>query len=235
MLNTLVLFDIDGTLLTSAAAGRDAIRRAFAEELEDLGFFSAVRFDGKTDPQIVRELYSAAGLPDRATEAATRRLLERYVTFLVEELEMRRELVRALPGVHDLLLALEARPEVCVGLLTGNVVTGAQLKLNASGIGFDRFKLGAYGSDSADRPMLPPIAVERAIPLFGRVPMGGEVVIIGDTPADVTCGAAIGVRAVAVATGAYTELELRDAGAHATFATLEPTDDVLDSILAVVR
>jgi phosphoglycolate phosphatase-like HAD superfamily hydrolase len=235
MLNTLVLFDIDGTLLTSAAAGRDAIRRAFAEELEDLGFFGHVRFDGKTDPQIVRELYQAAGFPDRATEESTRRLLDRYVAFLVEELEARRERVRALPGVQSLLTALESRADVCVGLLTGNVVTGAELKLNASGIGFDRFKLGAYGSDGADRPMLPPIAVERAIPLFGRVPTGGEIVIVGDTPADVTCGAAIGVRAVAVATGAYSQSELGHAGAHATFATLESTDAVLDSILAVVR
>ena len=235
MLNTLVLFDIDGTLLSSASAGRDAIRRAFAEELDDLGFFGAVRFDGKTDPQIVRELYAAAGRPERATDAATRRLLDRYLTFLVEELEARRERIRALPGVHDLLAALEARSEVCVGLLTGNVVTGAELKLNASGIGFTRFKLGAYGSDAADRPMLPPIAVERAIPLFGRVPTGGEVVIIGDTPADVTCGAAIGVRTVAVATGAYSQADLHEAGAHATFDTLESTDEVLDSILAVVR
>lgn len=235
MLNTLVLFDIDGTLLTSAAAGRDAIRRAFAEELDDLGFFGSVRFDGKTDPQIVRELYAAAGLPDRATDAAIRRLLDRYLTFLVEELEARRDRVRALPGVQLLLGALETRSDVCVGLLTGNVVTGAELKLNASGIGFDRFKLGAYGSDGADRTMLPPIAVERAIPLFGRVPTGGEIVIIGDTPADVTCGAAIGVRAVAVATGAYSVADLRDAGAHATFATLESTEEVLDSILAVVR
>jgi phosphoglycolate phosphatase-like HAD superfamily hydrolase len=235
MLNTLVLFDIDGTLLTSAAAGRDAIRRAFAEELDDLGFFGTVRFDGKTDPQIVRELFEAAGVPDRATDDSTTRLLDRYLTFLEEELAARQGRVLALPGVHDLLDALETRQDVCVGLLTGNVVSGAELKLNASGIGFQRFKLGAYGSDAAHRPMLPPIAVERAIPLFGRVPMGGEVVIVGDTPADVTCGAAIGVRAVAVATGSYSVAELDEAGAHATFRTLEATEDVLDSILAVVR
>lgn len=231
MLNTLVLFDIDGTLLTSAAAGRDAIRRAFAEELEDLGFFDQVRFDGKTDPQIVRELYTAAGLPHRATDHATARLLDRYLEHLVGELAARRERVRPLPGILELLDALEARGDVCVGLLTGNVVGGAQLKLNAAGIGFDRFRLGAYGSDSGDRPMLPPIAVERALPLFGRALSGAEVVIIGDTPADVTCGASIGVRAVAVATGAYGEAELRAAGAHATFATLEATEVVVDAIL----
>jgi phosphoglycolate phosphatase-like HAD superfamily hydrolase len=235
MLNTLVLFDIDGTLLTSAAAGREAIRRAFAEELDDLGFFDTVRFDGKTDPQIVRELFAAAGLPDRATDQATRALLGRYVDHLVVELAARRERVLPLPGILTLLSTLEARKDVCVGLLTGNVVAGAELKLNASGIGFDRFRLGAYGSDGADRPMLPPIAVERAVPLFGRVPTGAEVVIIGDTPADVTCGAALGVRTVAVATGAYHESELREAGAHATFATLERTEAVVEAILAVTR
>ena len=235
MLNTLVLFDIDGTLLTSAAAGRDAIRRAFAEELEDLGFFGQVRFDGKTDPQIVRELFTAAGYPDRATDVITRRLLGRYLGYLTEELEARRGRVLALPGIVDLLVALESRNDVCVGLLTGNVVTGAELKLNASGIGFARFKLGAYGSDSADRPMLPPIAVERAIPLFGRMLSGAEVVIIGDTPADVTCGSSIGARSVGVATGAYSVDTLRDAGADAAFSTLESTDDVLDAILSVVR
>jgi phosphoglycolate phosphatase-like HAD superfamily hydrolase len=83
--------------------------------------------------------------------------------------------------------------------------------------------------------MLPPIAVERAVPLFGRMPSGAEVVIIGDTPADVTCGAALGVRAVAVATGAYDEVELHAAGADATFATLEATEAVMDTILGVPR
>jgi phosphoglycolate phosphatase-like HAD superfamily hydrolase len=235
MLDTLVLFDIDGTLLTSAAAGREAIRRALAEELDDLGCFDAVRFDGKTDPQIVRELYAAAGRSDRATDQATQALLDRYLQHLVVELAARRDRVRPLPGILALLSALEARSHVCVGLLTGNVVAGAELKLNASGIGFDRFRLGAYGSDSAERPMLPPIAVERAMRLFGRMPSGAEVVIIGDTPADVTCGAALGVRAVAVATGAYDEAELRDAGADATFATLEATESVMDIILGVPR
>src|SRR5690606_24209446 len=120
MLNTLVLFDIDGTLLTLASAGRDAIRRAFAEELEAPGCFDVVRFDGTTDPQIVRELFEAAGFPDRADNASTRRLLDRYLSYLHEELETRRGRVLALPGVHDLLSALEMRPDVCVGLLTGN-------------------------------------------------------------------------------------------------------------------
>lgn len=233
MLRTLVLFDIDGTLLSSSAAGRSAIRRAFEEEYDRLDFFDAVRFDGKTDPQIVRELYHAAGHADRAEEAAILALLERYLSHLEEELEARRGLVNPLPGIPPLLDALEARSEVCVGLLTGNVVRGAQLKLSAAGIDPARFRLGAYGSDHADRPMLPAIAVERATQLFGRIPSGDEIVIIGDTPADVTCGASLGVRAVAVATGSYTVAELQEAGAHATFTDLSDTDEVVSAILSL--
>jgi len=139
--------------------------------------------------------------------------------------------VQALPGIPALLDALEERPDVCVGLLTGNVAPGARLKLTAAGLAFGRFRVGAYGSDSPHRPDLPSIAVQRAVPLFGRQLVGDEIVIIGDTPADVTCGASLGVRAVAVATGSYSEAELRDAGAHATFASFDATADVLDAIL----
>lgn len=230
-MHTLVLFDIDGTLLSSSSAGRRAIERAFAAEFEDLAFFEQVRFDGKTDPQIVRELYTAAGAPERATGERTESLLASYVAHLELEVAERGHLVRSLPGVPALLDALEGVEGVCLGLLTGNVVAGARLKLGAAGIDFTRFRLGAFGSDHADRPMLPPIAAERAAPLFGRVPRGAEVVILGDTPADVTCGNGIGARAVAVATGSYSVDALRDAGAAAVFDTLAATEAVLEAIL----
>jgi phosphoglycolate phosphatase-like HAD superfamily hydrolase len=232
-MRALVLFDIDGTLLTSAAAGREAIRTAFGETFGTPDLFDSVRFDGKTDPQIVRELCLAAGMPERATDASIAGLLDCYLTHLERELAARRALVRALPGVPALLDALDATGEACVGLLTGNVVPGARLKLGAADIDFDRFRVGAFGSDSAHRPDLPPIAVERATPLLGRIPTGREIVIIGDTPADVTCGAAVGARAVGVATGSYTEAELHEAGAHVTFATLEDTAGAVDAILCL--
>lgn len=230
MIRRLVLFDIDGTLLSSASAGRRAIRRAFADEFEQLEFFDQVRFDGKTDPQIVAELYHAAGSADLATEQRIAALLERYIGHLPAALLERAEQVQTFPGITDLLDALRDRNDVIVGLLTGNIVPGAQLKLGAAGISFDRFRLGAFGSDSAHRPDLPPIAAERAIQWFGRRPHGEEVVIIGDTPADVTCGASIGARAIGVATGSYTTEDLRTAGAAAAFATLADTAAVLEAI-----
>ena len=231
MTRRLVLFDIDGTLLTSMSAGSRALRRAFQDEYPDLAFFEAVRFDGKTDPQIVAELHAAAGCPDRATPENVRRLLVRYLAHLEVVIAESSGRVRPCPGVLDLLDALGQHEDVVPGLLTGNVVPGARLKLGAAGIDFNRFALGAYGSDSAHRPDLPPIAAARAQSHFGRTPHGAEVVIIGDTPADVACGASINARAVAVATGSYSVADLEQTGAYATFATLVDTGAVLKAIL----
>jgi phosphoglycolate phosphatase-like HAD superfamily hydrolase len=230
MMHRLVLFDIDGTLLSSASAGRRAIRRAFADEFSQLDFFDQVRFDGKTDPQIVAELYHAAGAADLVSEQRVAALLDRYIQHLPEALRERAGQVQAFPGIMALLDALREQDDVLVGLLTGNIVSGARLKLTAAGIAFERFRLGAFGSDSSHRPDLPAIAAERAIEWFGRRPQGEEIVIIGDTPADVTCGASIGARAIGVATGSYSTGELEHAGAAAAFTTLADTAAVLEAI-----
>ena len=95
----------------------------------------------------------------------------------------------------------------------------------------DRFRVGAYGSDAGHRPELPPIAVRRAIPFFGREPAGAEVVIIGDTPADITCGSCIKARAVAVATGSYSVTDLAACAPHAVFENFRDTERVLEAIL----
>ncbi|HEY3934167.1 MAG TPA: HAD family hydrolase [Gemmatimonadales bacterium] len=232
MIRRLVLFDIDGTLLTSAHAGRRALRSAFEAEYDDLAFFDAVRFDGKTDPQILVELHHAAGAPARATQTAITAALDRYVLHLEREVAERGNLVRPCPGIPELLDALAARDDVVIGLLTGNIVPGARLKLGAAGIDFDRFRIGAFGSDSAHRPDLPAIAAERARGWFGHIPAGNEVVIVGDTPADVTCGLGIGARSVAVATGSYSVNDLIAAGAFAAFATLADTAAVVAAIVA---
>ena len=227
----LVLFDIDGTLLSSSSAGRSAVQAAFAEEFADTAFFASVRFDGKTDPQIIAELYAAAGFPERATTDAIARVLDRYLVHLEDRISSGSHAVRALPGVPALLDALHERDDVVVGLLTGNVVPGARLKLDAAALPFERFALGAFGSDSAHRPDLPAVAAARAEAMMGRVPTGSDVVIIGDTPADVTCGSAICARAIGVATGAYSVDDLDAAGAAVSFATLSETTKVMEAIL----
>lgn len=227
----LVLFDIDGTILWTDGAGRRAIRDALQKEMGTAGPIETYRLDGKTDPQIVRELMMMAGHPDAESEAHIQRVLGQYVALLAEELEIGRRNARLFPGIEPLISELERRGDVVVGLLTGNVVGGAALKLAAVGLDHGRFRLGAYGSDASVRSDLPPIAVKRAESLMGRIPSGADVVIIGDTPADVTCGNSIGARAIGVGTGHYTRQQLLDAGAFAAFETLADLDLVLSAII----
>ena len=231
MSRKLVLFDIDGTILLTAGAGRRAIVAALAGEVADTSAFARIRFDGKTDPQIVVEMLAAAGQPEAHESPRVRAVCARYVGLLARELDLPTSRTTLMPGVPALLDALEAQPGVVLGLLTGNLAEGAALKLRSGGIAPDRFRVGAYGSDAAHRPELPTIAAARAAALFGRVPHGSEVVIIGDTPADIACGAGIDARAIGVATGAYSVADLAACGPHAVFEDLTRTDAVVEAIL----
>ena len=227
----LVLFDIDGTLLQTAGAGRRAIHEALLAEMGTTGPIDGYRFDGKTDPQIIRELMRAAGHPEADSIAQIERVCERYVGLLERELRSAERTITVLHGVRDLLDDLEQRTDVVLGLLTGNLERGATLKLSFAGLNPSRFRVGAFGSDADERDELPAYAVRRAEPIMGRLPSGEEVVIIGDTPADVTCGASIGARAVAVATGRYTRDELAVAGAACTLDDFSETAEVVQAIV----
>jgi phosphoglycolate phosphatase len=230
-MTNLILFDIDGTLLLTAGAGRRAIVAALREEVDDPRAFDGIRFDGKTDPQIVAEMLEAAGELEPSEPERIQRLCHRYLGLLALELERPTTRTRLMPGVEALLDRLEAQPDVVLGLLTGNLAEGAALKLRSGGIDPSRFPVGAYGSDSAHRPVLPGIAALRAVPYFGRIPRGPEVVIIGDTPADIHCGEGISARAVGVATGSYSMSDLAACGPHAVFEDLSETERVLEAIL----
>jgi phosphoglycolate phosphatase len=228
----LVLFDIDGTLLWSDGAGRSAITAALLDEMGATGPIEGFRFDGKTDPQIVHELMLAAEHPHAHSSSHIQAVCHRYVELLQRELAAGRRSPYVYPGVGELLDALEHRPDAVLGLLTGNLVDGARLKLASVGIDFDRFPVGAFGSDAAEREKLPAVAAARAAPLMGEAPRGDKIVIIGDTPADVTCGASVGARPIAVATGHYGVETLRAAGAYAVFEDFSDTDGVLAAIFA---
>jgi phosphoglycolate phosphatase-like HAD superfamily hydrolase len=154
------------------------------------------------------------------------------VRHLARELKAPTTRTTLMPGVQPLLERLENEPGVVLGLLTGNIAEGAALKLRSGGVDPARFRVGAYGSDSAHRPDLPAIAARRAAALFGREPSGPDVVIIGDTPADIHCGLAIAARAIAVATGSYSVTDLAACGPHAVFENLSATDRVIEAILA---
>ena len=189
------------------------------------------RYDGKTDRQIVRETMRLEGLSDDEIDAQMDTLLDRYVLGLHEEFSSGSRTVQIFPGVVELFDRLEQQPNVVLGLLTGNIEPGARAKLDAAGIEFSRFRVNAFGSDHEHRPALPAIAQKRAREMLGIDLAGNRLVVIGDTPADIRCGEAIGARAIGVATGRYTVEQLAEHGAYAVFETLADTDAVMERIM----
>jgi phosphoglycolate phosphatase len=226
-LRTLVLFDIDGTLVRGGPA-KQAFHRALVHAYGTAGDIHVHDFAGKTDPQIARELLTAAGLGHGEVDAGLPRLWGKYL----EELEARlRDLpMQLLPGVGQLLDELAASDQAALALLTGNIVGGARLKLGSVGI-VDRFPVGSFGSDHEERDRLPAIAIERAARHYGFEFQRDRVVVVGDTPRDVQCGLFEGVRTVAVATGRFEADALRDAGAHTVFSDFTGTAEVVSCLL----
>ncbi|MEK6612329.1 MAG: HAD hydrolase-like protein [Gemmatimonadota bacterium] len=228
-MTTVVLFDIDGTLLASGGVGRRAMEGALHLHFGTIGP-DDYRYDGKTDRQIVRELMRLSGFSDDDIDARMDALLADYLVRLDLELAEGPRGMKVHNGILALLDALEARADVLLGLLTGNIAGGAALKLRAAGIAPDRFRVGAFGSDHEYRSELPAIAQARASVLLGSGVVGRSVVIVGDTPADVQCGRGIGARAVAVATGHFTVADLAEHEPHAVFEDFSDIDAALDAI-----
>jgi phosphoglycolate phosphatase-like HAD superfamily hydrolase len=226
----LLLFDIDNTLMNSGGAGFKAMGRAL-EEL--FGVDDATRGvvpHGKTDPLILREIFHAHELAVGRESAAIRELAELYESELIEEMPIAP--ARLMPGVREVLDALEGINETVLGLLTGNFEPTARIKLERFGLN-RYFQFGAFGSDHEDRIELPPVAVERAEALNdGPIGLGRHVHIIGDTPRDVDCALANGATAVGVATGENTVEELRDSGAHLVFEDFADTETVVEALTA---
>jgi phosphoglycolate phosphatase-like HAD superfamily hydrolase len=226
------LFDIDGTLLTARGAPRRAFERALVEVYGKTGPVDNHPFDGKTDPQIARELLSLVGMHAGTIDAGLPFLWTAYLRELRWELSRPGHETLVLPGVRELLVALESREnDVVLGLLTGNIEAGAVLKLASAGIATP-FPVGAFGSDCEQRDGLPEIAAIRARAVTGRAFHGRQIVVIGDTPHDVTCGRDLDVHTLAVATGRHDRAALLAAGAHDVFDDLTDTEAVLDVLLA---
>ncbi|MEO7218166.1 MAG: haloacid dehalogenase-like hydrolase [Gemmatimonadaceae bacterium] len=225
----LVLFDIDGTILHSGGAGRDAMEYALTTIFGTPGD-PEMRYDGKTDRQIIREGMRASGFTDAKIDAQMDAVIALYVESLPQQLADPARGVGMYPGVADLIAAVHNRGEFALGLLTGNVEPGARLKLAAVGLDFDQFRVNAFGSDSEVRAELPAIAHRRMIEVFGIELRGRDVVVIGDTPADISCGRSLGARAIAVATGWYSVDDLKSHQPYAVFADLSDTNAVLDAI-----
>lgn len=224
----LLLFDIDGTLISGGPA-KEAFHRALLETFGTAGAIEVHDFAGKTDPQIARELLAKAGVATSAIDTGLPLLFERYLDHLEDQLPERP--VRVLDGVVALLDALSEDAAVGLGLLTGNHVRGAELKLRSAGIE-DRFVMGSYGSDHEERDALPAIALRRAEETWGVRFAPSDVWVIGDTPRDVQCGRKERMRTLGVASGRYGAHHLRAAGADRVVPDLRDTVAVTELLLA---
>ncbi len=225
----LVLFDIDGTLLTSAGVASSIFSAALSEVVGHPVSMQGYSMAGRTDPRIVRELLLREGYDAPAIERVIGDVLERYLERFAPALAAS-DRPRLFPGVRELLTRLAADPQVLLGLLTGNLERGAAIKLEYFGIRH-LFQLGAYGSDAEDRRALVAIAIDRAHVISGHRFAPRDVVVIGDTPLDIDCGAAAGAITIAVATGPFTVEELAAHNPDAIFRDLSELDQVLAAIL----
>lgn len=216
----LVLFDIDGTLVLGGPA-KGAFHTALLETYGTAGAIEAHDFAGKTDPQIARELLRGVGVDDGEVDAGLPRLWTRYLFHLGDRLPTHP--MNVLPGVTPLLDALSGLADVALGVVTGNIVRGAELKLRSVGL-FGHFRTGSYGSDSEVRDELASIALRRARETWSVDFDLRDVWVVGDTPADVRCGQAGGTRTLGVATGRYGTGELAAAGADVVVDDLSDTE-----------
>lgn len=220
-----ILFDIDGTLVLTGRAGMRAMNRACAETVGHANALNGVAVAGRTDWIILHDVMANHGLSlDLARLDALRRL---YITHLAEEILRPGEGVKdVMPGIRELLGHLHARPDVALGLLTGNFEDGARIKLEYFDL-WKYFPVGAFGGDSADRNELVPVALRRACERGIADLPPSRVLVVGDTPHDVACAHAVGAIAVAVATGGYSVDRLRETGADYVFTDLSETSAFL--------
>jgi len=223
----LVLFDIDGTLISDGGAARSAYHAALRDVYGYDGDLSRYDFSGRTDPQITEMVLTDAGLT--RAEIATR--IDDLWTLYLEGLRhtAKPDLVRVLPGIPELLATLAARTDIMLGLLTGNIEQGARLKLDAAGLNH-YFPFGAFGSDSGKREELPPVAIERASRLNGHRFPKRDVVIIGDSIYDVRCGVPHEATTIAIASGKTAATTLRAENPDFFFDDARALDAIVQAI-----
>lgn len=225
---SLVLFDIDGTLLLSGGAGVRAMTRAFETVFGFADAFAGIPIAGHTDTFLLSRALGRVNLPDTADQHAEFRTV--YLSILADEIhEPGAGRKGVMPGVDTLLAAIAGEPSFHAALLTGNYEEAARIKLRHFGLA-DFFAWGTFGDESPDRNELARIAVARAHERLVPPEARARAVVVGDTPQDIACARAAGARAIAVATGNYSLDELATAGADVTLPDLRDTDRVLSML-----
>jgi len=222
MMKKFILFDIDGTLIDPGGAGRRSVSKAFSDIFFIKDAFAGITMAGKTDIQIIREGLSIHGLP--SGDEAMSLILSRYIENL--KIEINKKGKHVMPGVVELLDALNTMDGCWLGLLTGNIQQGARIKLGA----FDLnryFPVGAFGDDDEDRNRLLPIAV-RKLRKMKKIDINhSDCIVIGDTPMDVQCSKPFGATSIAVSTGPYSYESLLETEAHYVLRDLSCAIDLI--------
>jgi phosphoglycolate phosphatase len=232
-MSKVVLFDIDGTLVLTGGAGVRAMNRVFAEVLGMEDALTGVAVAGRTDWIILHDAMVNAG--QELTTELLDALRSRYVQLLQDEIQHAGKGIKAvMPGVRELLERLSTRPDVFLGLVTGNFEAAARIKLEYFDL-WRYFRCGAFGDDSRDRNELVPFALTRAKRCGLTDASPHDVLVVGDTPHDVACALAAGATPIGVATGSYTVDQIRDSGAELIFDDLSDTDLFLELLRAVAE
>ncbi len=224
MEKTLLLFDIDGTLITGGGCGERSLRLAVRDTFGVEDDLRDIEIAGRTDTLIARQLLRKYGRAE--TDAGISELLENYLRHL--PVLLRTTQGRLLPGVEALLALLEPRSDVVLGLLTGNLARGAEHKLSHFGV-WSYFGFGAFADDHHERDRLGPFALARARERGHEIALS-RTFIIGDTAHDISCARAIGAKAVAVATGNFRVEQLAP---HAPDALLTDLADISATLKAL--
>jgi phosphoglycolate phosphatase-like HAD superfamily hydrolase len=219
----LLLFDIDGTLLTSGGAGERALRRGFRERFGIDDDLAKVEIAGRTDSGIARRMLAAHDLPETPENLTA--FFDGYLHYLAQELPTTSG--GLLPGIVALLEALQPRSDIVLALLTGNLERGAELKLTHYGV-WHYFEFGAYADDHHDRNQLGHFARTRAQEKHGVEFPPERIFVLGDTPHDISCARAIGAKAIAIATGKFSCAELGALAPDFLFDNLGDVPKVLE-------
>lgn len=223
----LILFDIDGTLISTNGIARAAFSEAIDEALGRPSIASTYDFAGKTDQQIYTDILRGSQAGDEDIARLKDATFDTFFRLLEQRLTV--DNVTVLPGVRELLGALEQEQVATLALLTGNMLQGARIKLTPPQL-LPYFAFGAFGNDAFHRHELPQIAVARAYDRTGATFKAKDIVIIGDTPHDIDCGRHLNVRSIAVATGGYTHDQLAAHKPDFLFEDLTDIDRLFSAI-----
>ena len=228
MLKKLVLFDIDGTLLTVNSINRRVLMDALREVYGTEGSAGTHNFAGKMDSVIIYEVLQNAGLSDASIAEKFDKAKETYIEMF--RMQAKHTDILVMEGIRELLDKLSASSEVMIGLLTGNFEGSGRHKLLLPDINH-YFSFGAFADDAASRNELPQVAVDKAYQLTGEKFSEQNIVIIGDTEHDIACARAVNAKSIAVATGLYSSTELKKHNPHILYENLTATDIVISEIL----